>query len=233
MNSSRKKQRSTMTWVLIGLALFVCIAVGTNLNRNNAQSRHLTSTYIEFIRNPDFGEHKQAQMNIECMRFALGFINEDDIPELILCYGTSHVDQVYVYSFNPQSRAVEDWGSFSSFGTFSYFERQGIVVSQYGGMGFWYHIYERVGLPEKNVLVVEGSYPTEDKTYYYWQSPYCGTIETLWNDYDFDSIAVTQEEYVANLHNFLANYTDEINIGYDNMTEYSEDNLRIAIQRFE
>lgn len=217
---------------ILGIMIVVAIIAGALMFHNSNELSHIESKYIIFINNLDCADGYPDYPYSDYLRFALGYINDDDIPELMVCYGTAHVDQVQVYSYNPQSGTVEDWGSFSSFGTFDYYERQGVVVGQYGGTGFWYHVYVQLGTPEiGNVLAVEGNYvAAEDCTYCYWQSPYNGTIDALWNDLDFDSILVSEEEYTNNIRDFLVNYTDEVTIGYDDMTAYTEESFHVAFQ---
>lgn len=72
-------------------------------------------------------------------RFALAYIDNDDVPELVLSIDASHVatSEVYVY-FN--GNVVKLSGGGSDFGRFEYAERENIICSNYfvngvGGVG--------------------------------------------------------------------------------------------------
>lgn len=231
MNDSVRKTRSRAPlWAALGVAA-VAVVLGILVVSNSGKTARAEAAYAAFINDLANAGGNQDGLSLDSLRFALGYVDEDDIPELMVSYGTAHVEGVRVYAFDPESRAVEDWGEFSSFGTFDYFERQGVVVGQYGGMGRWYHIYEQVGVSEGGkVLALEGVYSAEEDTRYYWQAPYNGTVDTLWYEMDFDSMEVTQAEYTENILGFLSGYTDQISVGYDDMTAYTAENLHTAFR---
>lgn len=70
-------------------------------------------------------------------RFQVGYIDEDDIPELLLCYDTVHVDGVHVFTYLPKTGEVVRVGEFSSFGGIRYSHKKNRILSQYGNQGFY------------------------------------------------------------------------------------------------
>lgn len=69
----------------------------------------------------------------DTMRVALGFVDEDDIPELFVAMDRYHACGVKVCSFIDGE--VKELGEFGEFGEFSYIDRLNWIYSFYMGMG--------------------------------------------------------------------------------------------------
>ena len=227
----KKAKRGLGIWIMLALGA-VAAVLGVFALHNNNKPGEIEAAYIDFINGLDCPEGYTDYPYLNNLRFGFGYVDSDNIPELLLCYGTGHVDPVQVYSYDPQDNGVDLWGEFSSFGTFSYYERQGITISQYGGTGFWYHVYERINYSGADkVLAVSGINAIRDPIRYYWQSP-CevSSGEDLWYDFDFDKIEVSEEEKNESARVFHANYTNEIEVDYDDMTEFSPETFCAVFQ---
>lgn len=218
----KKRKHYIVLWVALGLTVAIIVIAMLVLHGGNKLGDSVAA-YADFINSIEESDGN--------LRFVLGYIDDDDIPELMFCYGNSHPEGVRICSFNQDSGAIEVLGEFSSFGTFDYYERQDVVVSQYGGMGFWYHIYEQpVASGEGNILAVEGTWGTEDGIQYFWRSDLGGDRDDF--EQNYKSYSVSETEYTKNLEGLYASLRNavEITVDYDDMIEFTPENLHTAFQ---
>lgn len=218
----KKRNHSIVLWTALGI-ITVAVLIGLFALHAGNKPDYSEGAYADFMNR--IGESSGE------LRFKLGYIDDDDIPELMFCYGDWHAAGIYICSLNQDSGAVEGLGEYSSFGTFDYYKQRNIIVSQYGGMGFWYHIYEQSGASgEGKILAIEGTWGTEEGIRYYWQSAYEGTQDDF--EQNFKSCSVSETEYTKNLEEFLASLTDAtaVTVNYDDMIEFTSENLHAAFQ---
>ena len=70
------------------------------------------------------------------VRYTLAYINDDDIPELVLSEGDSHASGVRVYFYDSDQKKVIDNGErYGNNGGFSYFEKKNLIYDYYFGNG--------------------------------------------------------------------------------------------------
>lgn len=102
--------------------------------------------------NGDYVERIKREMNYGFgdARFAPGYIDEDDIPELFLSYGDGHVNGVHIFTYLSSSEEVTRIGEFSSFGEIVYAQGKNRILSQYGNHGFYMDYVSSIeaGLPK-------------------------------------------------------------------------------------
>ncbi|MDE6883243.1 MAG: hypothetical protein K2P48_09030 [Lachnospiraceae bacterium] len=80
----------------------------------------------EYVQNSKDGKGQGA-------RFSLAFVDDDDIPELLLMEDDCHAEGVKVFTYY-QDQVVE-LGAFGSSGLMQYVERAGLIFSHYMGHG--------------------------------------------------------------------------------------------------
>lgn len=231
------KRRMAVAMKCLVVVLFIAIVatVCVLFVKNAGNTDPVPKAYVDLINGLDYPEGYTDYPYLNYSRFVFGYINDDDVPELLLGYGDAHADGVWVYSYDPQTDTIHEWGDFSSFGNLSYYERQGIVASQYGGMGFWYQVYEQAGLAGvEKVLAVEGSDASKENVMrYFWQSPCEMTSwETGREDFDFDKAEVSEEKQVEEYNAFLARLADEVDVAYRDMTPFSTKELYAAYREY-
>jgi len=230
----KKRRMPLAVKCLIGVLIIVIAATVCVLLVNNAGNTDpVSKAYVDLINGLDYPEGYTDYPYLDYSRFAFGYINNDDVPELLLGFGDGHTDGIWVYSYDPRTDTVNEWGEFSSFGDLSYFERQGIIVSQYGAMGFWHHIFEQVGVNGvEQVLAVEGIDASKENVMrYFWQSPCEMTNwETGREDFDFDKAEVSEEKQVEEYNAFLKGLADEVDVAYRDMTPFSPESLYASYQ---
>ena len=160
-------------------------------------------------------------------RFALGYIDEDDIPELFVCYGNAHVDRVYVYQIKDD--ALLYIGNFGETGRFSYYEKQNMILSSAGGMGVFHFIYYRL---EDYQAIVDSWFFTKStllsdgtiSDYYACDrdvnEPYTETYYFL--DVDLDRYEVTKEEYEFEMDLLEQGLRNPVTVHYKDMKPLKE-----------
>ena len=126
--------------------------------------RQFLETYIE--------ENEYAHR----ARAMLAFIDDDNMPELLLIEDNSHASGVKVYTYYQE--AVTELGEFGSMGSMQYAERDGMILSSFTGMGENYAGFFRV----------------EDGA----AKPVCELRDCQWSDgshlsYEIDGVSVTKE----------------------------------------
>ena len=158
-------------------------------------------------------------------RFALGYLNEDAIPEVFVCFGDHGRDTIQIFTYLPEEQAVKNLGDFSSRGSFLFQEKQSVVVSTYGNQGFFPMVYEKVTPSQREILAVEANYiDIEDQTHYYISYPYSGTQETLFET--LSAAETTKELYQQKAALLRGTYTNPKTIEYSQMIPYTEENFK-------
>ena len=86
--------------------------------------------YLEFLE-----EYAQDSEYVETgfARFSLAYIDDDEVPELLLIEDHCHAAGVRVFTFYQDT--VVELGEFGSFGRMQYAEREGVIFSHFMGQG--------------------------------------------------------------------------------------------------
>lgn len=116
-------------------------------------------------------------------RFALLFLDGDDVPELIVIEGTAHAQGASVYMF--QKRHAIFVGTYGQYGALCYREKEGILFDDYDTQG---DIFSRVYQIKENQAVLLQSYDSIEP-------PYSENGEKLQYTYHVDGKEVTEEQY--------------------------------------
>ena len=168
--------------------------------------------------------------------FAVAYINNDDIPELLVSYGTTHFDGICVYTYDLDDNKVEYVGEFSTYGQFAYNEKKNIMNSTYGNHGFFLSIFSTIkdGKVNLNGAIISdesGHNGLDVKHYYYgfpvpdWMDGRRESFEIYGNgDETFDvymslsdDYLISYEDYNKNFETLMGGSSDEIiNVNYDN-----------------
>ena len=84
--------------------------------------------------------------------FQYAYIDEDDIPELLVCKGSFHTSGIIVCRYISEKNKVVLIGEFSSYGWLNYVDRGNRIDSQYGSQGLYMHMISRIE-GDKAILV--------------------------------------------------------------------------------
>ena len=107
-----------------------------------------------------------SEINVEDRNYSLFYLNDDDIPEFaVYGDGTIHNGLVDVYTL--ENGVIIELGSFGSYDSVYYKDREGILIEEYDGTSgsFYTNIYKM----EKGQIVVEefeAKCWDKDKTYF-------------------------------------------------------------------
>lgn len=101
-------------------------------------------------------------------KFALAYIDTDEIPELLVFPGDYHASMVEVYTF--YDNEVCNVGSFGSSGCITYATKQNLISSVYAGQGSvsyeYYSIQEGMAHLAKSIGYTDYDFETEKEAYY-------------------------------------------------------------------
>ncbi|MBR6474532.1 MAG: hypothetical protein IKS98_03695 [Lachnospiraceae bacterium] len=118
-------------------------------------------TYYDYVRSQMDDEYTL----FETMRFGLAFIDNDDLPELLISEADYHASGTRVIFYN--NGEPKEVGQFGEYGGFAYVKKENKIISHYMGMGITtidtYYID-----PEYNAVAVDSLYAeeTEDTNLY-------------------------------------------------------------------
>lgn len=115
-------------------------------------------------------------------RFNLVFIDDNEIPELLLMEDNSHANGVKVYTYNQEM--VVELGEFGSSGWMQYVERGGMIFSHF--MGFGESINNFFRIEEGKAILICNMHSLPDYS-----------SEDLTDFYEIDEISVEEEVYQA------------------------------------
>lgn len=220
--NQRKKRRYTRLLFFLLIPVAILVVIGCILfPLRDSNLKGAEKAYIEVINSLECPEGYGDYPYLDYLRFDLGYVDNDDIPELFLCTGNGGADTVSIYSYNEESQTVEKWGEFSSRGHLYFCEKQGITISEYGNHGYFPHIYEQVGYGVRDILAAEVEYIWEDGNHYCIAYPYDGVaddVSSVLSEYE-----TTEKEYMEKMEDLQATYSNEIVVEYDSMTDYNKE----------
>lgn len=165
--------------------------------------------------------------NLKFARFSLAYIDEDDIPELLVCYGDSHTDTVSVYKVGNKKDLIL-LGRFGETGTIKYYEKANVISSSSGGMGEWHTLFYRI---EDQTCILNSWFYSIEKysekesgTHYAYHlnvnEPYRKGY--YFSDTDPKEYECSKDEYSQNYNDFLEGYEEPIIVRYSEMMSLEE-----------
>lgn len=149
-----------------------------------------------------------------CAKFYLAFIDEDDIPELLLVENYCHAAGVKVYTCSNDE--VVEIGEFGSAGNMLYVEKEGLILSCFIGQGESIASYYKMENKEAVLLCQLHSYPDP--------------VDWLTDLYEIDGVSVSKKEFKAKWRELRGEYEFSL-VGYDDGISLNEANLETSLQK--
>lgn len=144
-------------------------------------------------------------------RFALAYIDNDGIPELVVSEGDAHASACILFTYR-DGKAV-NLGPFGGYGTLTYYEKGGVIVDGYGNNG---HFIEAVYTLENGVaaLAFEGE----------TQAEVGGEV------YFIDGIEVSEKEYNTAKSKIVPKGAKEAQVEYKNCHKITKTDIEKIIK---
>lgn len=117
-----------------------------------------------------------------CYNFV--YIDDDDIPELVVATGEAHADSAQLYTYKDGN--VIDLGAYGGYSQFYYYKRSGLIASYFSNMGYY-------GL---SVLSLNGGVVTKLHQYGFEFS------NAEYSNYTIDGAAVSEEVFISSLEEY-------------------------------
>ena len=167
------------------------------------QQASYAQAYLEFL--TEYAQNSKDGKG-QGARFSLVFVDDNDIPELLLMEDDCHAEGVKVYTYY-QDQVVE-LGSFGSSGLMQYVERAGLIFSHYMGHGESDNDFFEI--KEGQAVLICNMHSTPHRK---------NGIDT--SLYEIDGVAVNEKTYRAR---WKALYEDQdyVLIGYKDGTPVEE-----------
>lgn len=137
------------------------------------------------------------------LRFGLVFIDEDDIPELLIFPDNSHAAGVEVYTYI-RDRAAKV-GVFGSFGTMQYVKREGLIFSAFTGQGE--SVSDFIRMEDGEAILVSSLHSWQDYSEFWETGEYT-------EFYEIDDLSVTEDAFGAKWEELYDNQ-EYVLIGYE------------------
>ncbi len=170
------------------------------------------------------------------VRICLGFIDEDDLPELFLCQGDATAAGVSIYTIDSCTKEVVFLGEFSQFGNCTFTERKNRIWSQYGNQGYYQECFSMIEDSHVKLIggiISDGSGNRSDDILYYAYFPIpddmSGSHEDvsfgleIFNIPDEENYLVDETAFSDEYHRLMCdnNGSVKISVDYDAMTTIS------------
>ncbi len=155
-------------------------------------------------------------------RFQLVFIDDDDVPELALCTGDQHVNNVRIYGVKDDSLVCI--GTYGDSGRMMYSEKRDLIISSFGGMGSFYTMYCEIRDHRSSLIAWTYEIQTDKKDLRYagkGDGKRSGSIEEDREGLLIEENLLSEEEYQTFRKQVLAD-REISEIRYEDMKELSD-----------
>lgn len=156
-----------------------------DINVRNIYDKVITNE----LANPRYGE--------QSINYGFGYVNEDDIPELFLIRGSSHVDTVTIYTFDEITSEGVYVGDFGGWGYCDYVPHENKIISCYGNQGYFYITVSKINdnnAPELVDVILRNGGNRIESFYGFDLDGFTGAID--WVDYDINQFKAPDERYL-------------------------------------
>lgn len=172
-------------------ALVICMFCLVSCGEKAAESDKAVNAYCDFM----------EQRMLHEWHFALAYIDEDDIPELIIADGNYHAASASIYTY--AGGEIKEVGSAGSWGRFDFAPQKNSVASYYSNMGEYIATFFNI----KDGVFEQVKYFYDD----HGTRGYSSDITT----YKIDDNEVLEEEYYTELERMKTECI-YVTVGYDN-----------------
>lgn len=168
---------------IMSMFLLACLLiVGCAGNKTSKRLDEAFEGYLQYIKEVDESWEGYTPSNI---KYTLTYINEDDIPDLVISTGDAHVSTVRICFYDFENKKVVDTGeNYCQNGDLeSFYFKKSCIYNYYFGNGGYMHVsFCRIGdAPDYKV--------TKSRNFTVW-------LDEEWNNcYSVDNVKVSKEEY--------------------------------------
>lgn len=200
VSGKRISSNKIIMYMVAVLFLMVLFVIAGNVSGRKESA----DIYASFLESGDYAEDFWLADEV---RYELAYIDEDDVPELLLAEGNGHVNRVAVYRYNEKNDKVEFLASFSSFGSLKYVPKGNIIISQYGNHGYYFNVYSEINdasVRLKDIFLsnaggMESKYyhgfPVSEKFTGGFDKPNTPDDDLVYLEITPDAYRITEEEY--------------------------------------
>ena len=223
-------QKIRKKWIGISIVVMILLLLSSKelcykVNEVKKNSGVL-ELYYDFLKNKEYQKDFYIPQQV---RYALVYLDEDDIPELLLAEGDSHADRIAVYYYDFEIEKVTFLSSFSSFGKISYIPKKSTVISSYGNHGYYHFVYSVIEDGEvhlKEIFLQVGN--LTETTYYYGipvQEGVTGGFQTATEETGYvmnafpeadEMYRITEKEYLERMEQLQLG---SVSVRYNDMKE--------------
>lgn len=222
----RRKRKRYIKSVAVASIVVILIVIASIALMPKKTEEYYLDRYRELVN----AEMQDLQENYSFgtfgnLRYALGYIDNDNIPELLLSDGNGHIDGVFIFSLKGKKELVKT-GKYSSFGSVAYVPKKDRIISQYGSMGWYHQVFSTFKSPKvEEVLLscnnLEEKYYKSVKTieeFKGYDIPGKDMLNGVFLDPKDNAKEISKEEYDKLYSKFAKG---SVRVDYDEMDEWS------------
>lgn len=137
INMNRKRyDKNKLIYLIITMAVFMILWKKSDYEKAKEYEKAYEAFWQEGLYKEDFYYPEE-------IRYEYVYIDEDDIPELLLADGNFHVSRIGLYVYNQELKKIEFLASFSTYGELEYVPKKNIINSYYGSHGYYHNVYSK------------------------------------------------------------------------------------------
>ena len=195
-----------MSIILLLLLFFAC-----TLAQKKIEAAEKYGVYADFILNEEYlSDFTEGSDRI---RYELMYLDNDEIPELLMCDGTYTHAPTWIYTM--RDGEVKFLGKYSQYGRLEVLKgfSDSIICTQYGGYGFFMDVYiklENGTLETIAAFASDGSGYYADEVLYYMDFPFPKNMHEDISGFDnsilTEEYLVPEEEFIAAQEKIMRDY---------------------------
>ena len=165
----------------------------------------------------------ESYLSDPAIGIALGFVDEDNVPELFISTGTNTTLGVHIYKYDDINDGVIHIGEFSQYGFCAYSPKKNRIWAQYGNNGYFEMYYCAIVDNKAQIVgrILSDAIFEEEKLYADYATDTYGSEfvdHPEPTDRPDDSFLISEEEYELKKKELMCS-DEAIRVGYNEMTK--------------
>lgn len=130
------------------------------------------------------------------INYGYGYVDNDNVPELFIIRGSSHIDTVTIYTYDIENKKVIYLGDFGS-GVIDYVPYQNKIIASYGNQGYYYTTVSSITRDKTIELtdcILRNNGNKTESFYGFDMDGFNGSIQ--WEGYDINQFTEPDATYI-------------------------------------
>lgn len=181
-----KKMRNKRLYFITLLIIVALVFIGCKPNNYSKKYNYILKEELD---NPRYGETS--------INYGYGNVDSDEMPELFIIRGTSHVDTVTIYTYDTVNKKAVCLGDFGGLGVIDYVPYQNKIIASYGNQGYYYTTVSSITRDKTIELtdcILRNNGNKTESFYGFDMDGFNGSIQ--WEEYDINQFTEPDATYM-------------------------------------